>query len=298
MRFFNLFWTVLFEQEGCRFNQIHIIWEILGMIVKISYNFISNEVTETMQCMKSWTPRSQQDLYNPCDARATKHPMLLWHSMSISHRKSRNPILLASIVSIEKLGSQHDSPKKHQRNAPTLGNPNFCRQLLCCTPIKKTRCSTRHHGSALFQAPDWQISTSRGSAPEIDRGRGVSLRFRCYICFIRWHFVCIVFFCLFCFVVLCLFLFGISSMDHFIACCKTSLTTTTRFILLYLPWWSVNPIFGKNNLEKAHRSCPWPHCSSHKKKRPYFPWNSGCLWGSLRMVYEIIPYIWIPFGFM
>ena len=188
--------------------------------------------------------------------------------------------------------------KETSTKRANIRESKLCRQLLCCTPIKKTRCSTRHHGSALFQAPDWQISTSRGSAPEIDRGRGVSLRFRCYICFIRWHFVCIVFFCLFCFVVLCLFLFGISSMDHFIACCKTSLTTTTRFILLYLPWWSVNPIFGKNNLEKAHRSCPWPHCSSHKKKRPYFPWNSGCLWGSLRMVYEIIPYIWIPFGFM
>lgn len=69
------------------------------------------------------------------------------------------------------------------------------------------------------QAPDWQISTSRGSAPEIDHGRGVSLRFCCYIVSLGViSLFCFVGFVLFSFVVFsvlfCLFLFRISSMEH------------------------------------------------------------------------------------
>ena len=113
-------------------------------------------------------------------------------------------------------------------------------------------------------------------------------------------FVLLVLYCFLFFVLFSLFCFVCSfsgSLQWTIYCL---LTTTTSFILLYLPWWKLVTCEG---------------LTFHVQKTSLFKSFSGyfigatkisivlsiilcCLLGILIMVYEMIPYVWIPSGFI
>ena len=211
-------------------------------------NSISNEVTETMQCMKSWTPRSQQDLYNSCDEHATKHP-----------------------IRIPSFWLRSFPLKNFVSNMIRQININETRQHLGIQTLSTVVMWYPHQKNTLFYEASWfsvvpgsrlaNLNVKRFSTWNWPWETGV-VTFSLLHCFIRWHlfvlfcFALLVLSCVLFFVLFSLFCFpcsfsGSLQWTIFIACCKTSLTTPPRFILLYLPWWGFNPIFGKKKLGKG-----------------------------------------------